>query len=286
MGVRAFGLNVAVFLLMPVRQHGLGLAKYKDRIGFMATQTQDNQEIEQAIERLSQKMRTVSDAMELARTPVKKTAANQNKAKGGKTRKLSLGKFFKYILILSLFAGLSYMLASLVSVYMEKLKNGQSQTSEPPVTTAPLPGQPAPKSAPENGPENAPENGPADTAETAQAPFTPIIADTNLTPVAPPAAPAAPAMADFALKGANYQMVDTELGRALDIFITVINRGNASGRPRLFEIELINKDNKQLMAWPMAVAGEEVAGDSEKIYKTRLLEPPADFHNIRVSMQK
>lgn len=241
----------------------------------MATQTQDNQEIEQAIERLSQKMRTVSDAMALSRTPVKKTAANQNKAKGGKTRRLSLGKFFKYILILSLFAGLSYMLASLVSVYMEKMKNGQSQTGDQPVATAPLTGKPAP--------ENAPENLPADIAETAQAPFTPIIADSNLTPVAPPAAPA---MADFALKGANYQMVDTELGRALDIFITVINRGNASGRPRLFEIELINNENKQLMAWPMAVAGEEVAGDSEKIYKTRLLEPPADFHNIRVSMQK
>jgi hypothetical protein len=170
------------------------------------------------------------------------------------------------------------MLASLVSVYMEKIKNGQSQTGDQPVATTPLTSQPAP--------ENAPENQPADTAETAQPPFTPIIADTNLTPVAPPAAPAAPAMADFALKGANYQMVDTELGRALDIFITVINRGNASGRPRLFEIELINKENKQLMAWPMAVAGEEVAGDSEKIYKTRLLEPPADFHNIRVSMQK
>ena len=242
----------------------------------MATQTQDNQEIEQAIERLSQKMRTVSDAMALARTPVKKTAANQNKAKSGKTRRVSLGKFFKYILILSLFAGLSYMLASLVSVYMEKMKNGLRQTGDQPVATAPL----------TSLPENAPENLPADTAQTAQAPFTPIIADTNLTPVAPPAAPTVPAMADFALKGANYQMVDTELGRALDIFITVINRGNASGRPRLFEIELINKDNKQLMAWPMAVAGEEVAGDSEKIYKTRLLEPPADFHNIRVSMQK
>jgi len=245
----------------------------------MATQTQDNQEIEQAIERLSQKMRTVSDAMALARKPVKKTAANQNRAKGGKTRRLTLGKFFKYILILSLFAGLSYMLASIVSVYMEKMKNGQSQTSDQPVAIAPLTGQPAPTTVL----ENAPENVPADTAETAQAPFTPIIADTNLTPVAPPAAPA---MADFALKRANYQMVDTELGRALDIFITVINRGNASGRPRLFEIELINKENKQLMAWPMAVAGEEVAGDSEKIYKTRLLEPPADFHNIRVSMQK
>ena len=59
----------------------------------MATQTQDNQEIEQAIERLSQKMRTVSDAMALARTPVKKTAANQNKAKGGKTRRVSAVNF-------------------------------------------------------------------------------------------------------------------------------------------------------------------------------------------------
>ena len=36
------------------------------------------------------------------------------------TRRLTLGKFFKYILILSLFAGLSYMLASTtVSVYMQ-----------------------------------------------------------------------------------------------------------------------------------------------------------------------
>jgi len=40
------------------------------------------------------------------------------------------------------------------------------------------------------------------------------------------------------------------------------------------------------MAWPMAVAGDEVPSNSEKVYKTRLLEPPADFHNIRVSMQK
>ena len=48
----------------------------------------------------------------------------------------------------------------------------------------------------------------------------------------------------------------------------------------------IQDQNKQLMAWPMAVAGDEVPGNSEKVYKTRLLEPPADFHNIRVSMQK
>ena len=257
----------------------------------MATQTQENQEIEQAIARLSQKMRTVSDAMDLARTPVKKTAANQNKAKNGKKRRFSLGKFFKFLLLLSLFAGLSYMLASLVAVYIEQVKTKQTAEITAPVAVP----APAILGAPESdAPETAlPETAPPASAsvpsqELASPPLpslTPIIADPTL-PAAPPPAPAPPAIADFALKGANYQIVDTELGQALDIFITVINRGAGIGRPRLFEIELINKDNKQLMAWPMAVAGEEVSGNTEKTYKTRLLEPPADFHNIRVSMQK
>ncbi|MCH1464998.1 MAG: hypothetical protein L7W39_04800 [Alphaproteobacteria bacterium] len=244
----------------------------------MATQTQENQEIEQAIERLSQKMRTVSDAMELARTPIKKKPANQNKALKRKKYRFSLVSIFKNLLLLLLFAGLSYMLASLVGVYIEKVKSqradiqADTQAATPPSTAAD---------------KNVSESAPAPDRLT---PLAPIIADTNLNPAippqAPPIAPAPPAIADFALKGANYQLVDTELGRALDIFITVVNRGGGVGRPRLFEIELINKQNKQLMAWPMAVAGDEVPGNSEKVYKTRLLEPPADFHNIRVSMQK
>ena len=268
----------------------------------MATQTQENQEIEQAIARLSQKMRTVSDAMELARTPVRKTAANQNKAKNGKKRRFSLGKFFKSLLLLSLFAGLSYMLASLVAVYIERVKTKQTQEINAPA--APLAPAPAPAIATTPAAKTdapvaaatattpAAQPAPAGTSqpsqEKASAPLpllTPSITDSPI-PSAPPPAPTAPAIADFALKGANYQIVDTELGRALDIFITVINRGDGAGRPRLFEIELINKEYKQLMAWPMAVAGEEVAGNTEKVYKTRLLEPPADFHNIRVSMQK
>ena len=262
----------------------------------MATQTQENQEIEQAIARLSQKMRTVSDAMELARTPVRKTAANQNKAKNGKKRRFSLGKFFKSLLLLSLFAGLSYMLASLVAVYIEQVKTKQTQeinapaaSPAPAIATTPAAKTDAPvaaATAPAAQPAPAGTSQPAQEKASAPLPLlTPSITDSP-TPSAPPPAPTAPAIADFALKGANYQIVDTELGRALDIFITVINRGDGTGRPRLFEIELINKENKQLMAWPMAVAGEEVAGNTEKVYKTRLLEPPADFHNIRVSMQK
>ena len=250
----------------------------------MATQTQENQEIEQAIERLSQKMRTVSDAMELARTPIKKKPANQNKALKRKKYRLSLVSIFKNLLLLLLFAGLSYMLASLVGVYIEKVKSQRANTqTNTQADTQAEPIAPPSTAADKNLSENAP------TLDRLT-PLAPIIADTNLNPAippqAPPIAPAPPAIADFALKGANYQLVDTELGRALDIFITVVNRGGGVGRPRLFEIELINKQNKQLMAWPMAVAGDEVPGNSEKVYKTRLLEPPADFHNIRVSMQK
>ncbi len=245
----------------------------------MATQTQENQEIEQAIERLSQKMRTVSDAMELARTPVKKKPANQNKANKRKKYRFSVVSIFKNLLLLLLFSGLSYMLASLVAVYIEKVKSQNS--TETTALTEPV-------VAPNTSSEVNTSEGTSEADRPAL--LAPAIADTDLNPAilpkAPPTAPAPPVMADFALKEANYQLVDTELGRALDIFITVVNRGGGVGRPRLFEIELINKQNQQLMAWPMAVAGDEVPGNSEKVYKTRLLEPPADFYNIRVSMQK
>ncbi len=246
----------------------------------MATQTQENQEIEQAIERLSQKMRTVSDAMDLARTPVKKKPANQNKAHKRKKYRFSLVSFFKNLLLLLLFAGLSYMLASLVGVYIEKVKSQRNMQADTQIDTKIVPPRAV---ADKNVSENI-------SIPDRLTPPDPTIADTNgrlaIPPQPLPLAPALPAIADFALKGANYQLVDTELGRALDIFITVVNRGRGVGRPRLFEIELINKQNKQLMAWPMAVAGDVVPGNSEKIYKTRLLEPPSDFHNIRVSMQK
>ena len=245
----------------------------------MATQTQENKEIEQAIERLSQKMRTVSDAMDLARTPVKKKPANQNKSYKRKKYRFSLVGIFKNLLLLLLFSGLSYMLASLVGVYIEKVKSQRNIQADKQAATQTEPVAPASIATDRNVNENA-------ASPDRLTPLAPTIADTNMVPQTPPIAPAPPAIADFALKGANYQLVDTELGRALDIFITVINRGSGVGRPRLFEIELINKRNKQLMAWPMAVAGDEVPGNSEKIYKTRLLEPPADFHNIRVSMQK
>ena len=44
--------------------------------------------------------------------------------------------------------------------------------------------------------------------------------------------------------------------------------------------------NKQLMKWPMAASGASISPQQEMVYKTRLIEPPADFKNIRVTMKK
>ena len=72
----------------------------------------------------------------------------------------------------------------------------------------------------------------------------------------------------------------------LDISITVANIGDVAGRPELFEIELVDDANKPLMSWPMAISGSLISAKKEMVYKTRLIEPPANFKNIRVTMKK
>ena len=88
------------------------------------------------------------------------------------------------------------------------------------------------------------------------------------------------------MQSANYDIVDSELGPVLDIVITVANTGDAAERPQLFEIELVDDANQQLMKWPMAVSGAPIPPQQQLKYKTRLVEPPQNFKNIRVTMKK
>ena len=97
----------------------------------------------------------------------------------------------------------------------------------------------------------------------------------------PPLAPA-----KFSMQAANYNVIESELGPVLDISITVANIGDVAGRPELFEIELVDDANKPLMSWPMAASGSLISAKKEMVYKTRLIEPPANFKNIRVTMKK
>ncbi len=235
----------------------------------MTVQAQNNPEIEQAIERLHEKMRTVSAALEMTRHSPQKKPANQNKAKKGAEKSAAkntaiLSKLLKTLLILVVLATISFSLAFLVSKYIEQVKSGSALPAEQSQTTA--------------------ENNGKETDDIVQEPVK--SSQDKVEKTAATQIIATTATADFTLKSARYRPVQTEFGPAIDIFITVINSGDAAGQPQLFEIELVNENNKQLMGWPMAVAGEQVQPDKEIVYKTRLLEPPPGFKNIRVSMRK
>ena len=49
------------------------------------------------------------------------------------------------------------------------------------------------------------------------------------------------------MQAANYNIIESELGPVLDIAITVANIHGEAGQPQLFEIELVDDANKQLI---------------------------------------
>ena len=213
-----------------------------------------NQEIDQAIERLQKKMQAVSDNLDRG-SNYKKSSQKRVKGKSrqGKNRS-SLNRLLKYLFIFFLLGATSFVFAQIAKGYVKSLANLDS----------------------------------TETAETNQNDLSnevhseqPIADISQANDQAPPPAPA-----KFSMQAANYNIVESELGPVLDIAITVANIGEEAGRPKLFEIELVDDANKQLMKWPMAASGASISPQQEMVYKTRLIEPPADFKNIRVTMKK
>ena len=213
-----------------------------------------DQEIDQAIERLQKKMQAVSDNLDRGRN-YKKSSQKRVKGKSRQgTNKSSLKRPLKYLFILILLGATSFVVAQIAKGYIKSLENVDStETAE------------------------TKQNDLSNEVHSQQS-----IADiSQATDKAPPPAPA-----KFSMQAANYNIVESELGPVLDITITVANIGEEAGRPKLFEIELVDDANKQLMKWPMAASGALIAPQQEMVYKTRLIEPPADFKNIRVTMKK
>ena len=87
------------------------------------------------------------------------------------------------------------------------------------------------------------------------------------------------------MQAANYNIVESELGPVLDIAITVANIGESWAAKNYLKLSC-DDANKQLMKWLMAASGTSISPEQEMVYKTRLIEPPADFKNIRVTMKK
>ena len=116
------------------------------------------------------------------------------------------------------------------------------------------------------------------TAITLQAP--------EATKQAQSPAPSQMPEAKLMLKTASYEMLQSEIGRTLEITIVVANEGRQVGTPKQFVIELVDKEGKTVINWPMVVEGEPIEAGETRNFITRLIEPPTSFANIRVSMNK
>ena len=220
----------------------------------MVASLQADQEIDQAIERLQKKMQAVSDTLDRGRN-YKKSSQKRGKGKSRQGKnKSGLNRLLKYFFIFILLGATSFVVAQITKGYIKNLENVDNteiaETKQNDLSNKVHSQQPG-----------------ANISQT--------------TYKAPPPAPA-----KFSMQAANYNIVESELGPVLDIVITVANIGEEAGRPKLFEIELVDDANKQLMKWPMAASGASISPQQEMVYKTRLIEPPANFKNIRVTMKK
>ena len=83
------------------------------------------------------------------------------------------------------------------------------------------------------------------TAITLQAP--------QATKQAQSPAPAQMPEAKLMLKTASYEMLQSEIGRTLEINIVVANEGRQVGTPKQFVIELVDKEGKAVINLPMVV---------------------------------
>ena len=241
----------------------------------IASQTAD-QDIEQAIQRLQKKMQDVSDSLDQGRGKAQRRSKKNKSKHKSSARRWGLKSLLKYLFILLLIGATSFILAQIVTGYLDN-------RTELALTSADS-GQGA-----EQETANAGAEGDAGTDSASPAPAVePAPAPANLAAgFADGIGQGISALpAKFSMQAANYDVIDSDLGPVLDIAITVANIGGAAGRPEMFEIELVDEANKQLMKWPMVVSGTAILPQQQMVYKTRLIEPPANFKNIRVTMKK
>ena len=220
----------------------------------MITSQSANQEIDEAIERLQKKMQAVSDNFEQGRSRIRSTQKKEKARLQQRSGKGGAGRLLKYFFVLLLLGATSFVIAQISKGYINSL----DETNK-------------------FGAANVTQDDKAEQTVTKQPTADIVQSNDSATSTVP---------ASFSMQSANYDIVESELGPVLDIVITVANVGGVAGRPELFEIELVDDANEQLMKWPMAVSGASIAPEQQMIYKTRLIEPPANFKNIRVTMKK
>ena len=248
-----------------------------------------DQDIELAIQRLQKKMQDVSDSLDQGRGQIQRKVKKNKSKQRSAPRKWGVMRLLKYLFITLLMGATSFILAQIATGYIDSRNTIALTTAAPEAAPAP---------AADKTPQPTPEANVGAKMDTNSASDQPAAASAPAGNANQPLANAASGLTDgigqgasalppkFSMQAANYDVIDSELGPVLDIAITVANIGGAAGRPEVFEIELVDDANKQLMKWPMVVSGTAIPPQQQMVYKTRLIEPPANFKNIRVTMKK
>ena len=235
-----------------------------------------DQQINEAITRLQQKMQDVNHG--LAETKSEKVSQTSrgysSKAETGKRAKKRpiIGR----VMGLSVVAVISLGIASFIGPQLE----GMAQMLL--LSTGAIPGGQTPV-------------GETDTVtiQSAITPETPVAsgASTVTSSVASGTVSAEPAElitiikpAAFQLTSASYEIQDTDSGPILEIAVSVANIGGQDGRPHILEITLVDGKNSSLMSWPMVLSGSPIPAGNQTIYRTSMVEPPKDFTNVQISM--
>ncbi len=255
----------------------------------MKDEYQLDPQIDEAITRLQQKMMLVNHS--LAETKSWSGSRKLNKktrafASGKRTRRTSM---FSRFMGLSVIAIISLGVASYIAPHVEQAAEtfiqGMSISEQmTPLSSREL-SQPSPAtafisdSADNNVAISSATMPTAITSASQQAPKSSMSQNSVLKQSS------SALTASFQLTSASYEIQETDLGKALEIAISVANVGAQDGRPNVLEIELVDHKQSSLMVWPLILSGSPIPAGRQTVYRTRVMEPPQDFANIHVSMR-
>ena len=108
-------------------------------------------------------------------------------------------------------------------------------------------------------------------------------------PVNPEAQPTPAKGAQFQVSDRGYTMSTNDLGRIMNINISVTNTGDAAGVPERMVLHLLRSDGVILMTWPMATRSMTnnnlIQPGSTYAFSAQLVEPPEGANILEVEIQ-
>ena len=123
-----------------------------------------------------------------------------------------------------------------------------------------------------------------DTSETTEA-----VSQIPQQPTSSEPQPAVLKGPDFEVSDRSYTMSTTDLGKVMNINISVMNKGDVAGVPDTMILHLLTSDGVIVMTWPMVTKTMTndtlIAPGSTYEFSAQLVEPPESANVLEVELQ-